>query len=70
MICMICILAGIAPGNMHFAGGQIDHQGADRALPVKGIDTLDIVIADRVGQVDMILLDRLQRLDGMCGALS
>ena len=70
MISMIRILAWIPPGDMHFTRGQIDHHGADRAFPVKGINTLNIVITDRVGQVDMILLDRLQGLDGVGGIFS
>ena len=65
MISMIRILAGIAPGNMHLACSQVDDHRGDCALAVRGIDTLNVVIADRVRQVDMVLLDRLQGLDRM-----
>ena len=67
---MIRVLAGISPGNMHLAQVQIDHQRGDRVLPVERIDAFDVVIADRVRQVDMVFLDRLQGLDGMGGILS
>ena len=70
MISMIRVLAGISPGNMHLAQVQIDHQRGNCVLPVKRIDALDVVIADRVRQVDMVFLDRLQGLDGMGGILS
>ena len=60
---MIRILAGVAPGNVHLAGSQIDDPRGDGALAVEGIDTCNIMIADRVRQVDMILLDCLQGLD-------
>lgn len=63
MIGMIRILAGVAPGNVHFAGSQIDDHRGDGALAVEGIDTCNIMIADRVRQVDVILLDCLQGLD-------
>ena len=60
MIRMIGILAGIAPGDMHLPGGQIDDQGRDGALTIQWIDAYNIVIADRVRQIDVILLNRLQ----------
>ena len=62
---MIRILARVAPGNVHLARRQIDDHRRDGALAVQRIDTLDIMIADRVRQIDMILLDGLQRLDRM-----
>ena len=65
MIRMIGILAGVAPGDMHLPRGQIDDQGRDGALTIQWIDTYNIVIADRVRQIDMILLDGLQCLDGV-----
>ena len=70
MIGMIRILAGISPGNMHFTRGEINHHGRNGVLPVKGINARDIMITDRVGQVDMILLDRLQGFDRMGGIFS
>ena len=70
MIGMIRILAGVTPGNVHLAGSQIyDHRG-DGTLAVEGIDAGDVVIADRVRQVDMILLDCLHGLDRMGRVLS
>ena len=60
MIGMIRVLTWIPPGDVHFAGGQVDDHGRDRALPVERIDAVNIVITDRVRQIDMILLDRLQ----------
>ena len=65
MIGMIRILARVAPGDVHLTRGQIDHHGRDRALAIKGVDACNIVVADRIRQVDMILLDRLQRFDRM-----
>ena len=70
MVGMIRVLAGIPPGNMHFTRGEIDHHGRDGVFPVKGINACDIMITDRVRQVNMILLDRLQGLDSMRGVLS
>lgn len=60
MICMIRILAGISPGNMHLTRGQVDDQGRDRVLTVQRIDPFDIVVADRIRQIDVVLLDCLQ----------
>ena len=65
MICVICILAGIAPGDVHFAGSQVDYQRVDGFLAVKRVKAFDIVIADRVRNINMILLNGLQTLDGM-----
>ena len=59
MVRMIRILARVPPGNMHLARRQIDHHGSDGSLAVEGIDACNIVIADRVRQVDVILLDSL-----------
>ena len=60
MVGMIRILTGIPPGNMHFAGGQVDHHGGDGALTIHWINASNVVIADRVWQVYMILLNGLQ----------
>ena len=65
MIGMVRILAGIPPGNMHFAGGQIDHHGCDGTLAIHGVNACDVVIADRVWQVDVIFLNALQCLNGV-----
>ena len=70
MISVICILAGVPPCNMHFSGSKIDHHGRDGILPVKRINACDIMVTDRVRQIDMILLDRLQGLDRMRRVLS
>ena len=65
MIRMIRILAWIPPGDVHLAGRQIDHHGGDGALAIHGVNAFNVVIADRVRQVDMILLNGLQCFDGM-----
>ena len=70
MVGVEAVLTGIAPADVHLARRQIDHQGADGLLAIQGIGPLDGVIADRIGQVDVILLDRLQRLDGVCRVLA
>ena len=70
MIGMVRILAGVSPGNMHFTCAEIDHHGRDSTLTIERVDPGDIVITDRIRQVDMILLDRLQGFDGMGRILS
>lgn len=70
MISMIRILTRVAPGNVHLASGQIDDHGGNGALAVQGIDACNVVIADRVRQIDVILLDRLQGLDRVRRILS
>ena len=70
MIRVIRVLARISPGDMHFTRGQVDYQGRDRVLTVKGIDPIDVVITDGIRQIDMILLDRLQRLNVVSGVLT
>ena len=65
MICMIRILARIPPGYVHLAGGQVDDHGCDGALAIHRVNTFNVVIADRVRQVDMIFLNGLQGLDRM-----
>ena len=59
MIRVICILAWIAPGDVHFARGQVNYQRAYGLLAVKRIETFDIVVADRIWDVDMIFLNGL-----------
>ena len=59
MISVIGVLAGIAPANAHFARRQINDHGVDGFFAVERVGPLDVVIADRVWQVDMILLDGL-----------
>ena len=63
MIRVIRIFAWIAPCDMHLTHGQINHQCVDGFLAVKGIEPFDVVIADRVRDVDMVLLNGLQTLD-------
>ena len=70
MIGVVQILAWIAPGNVHLTCGQINDHRGDGALAIQWIDACNIVVADRVRQVDMILLDRLQCFDGVRGILS
>lgn len=59
MIRVIRILARITPRDVHLAGGQVNDESADRAFTVQRVNTGDVVVADRIGQVHMILLDRL-----------
>ena len=70
MVCMVGILTWITPRNMHFAGSQIDNQSGDRTFTIHRVNTGNIVIADRVRQIDMVLLDGLQGLDGVGAALA
>lgn len=62
---MIRVLARVAPGDAHLARGQVDDQRGNGALAVHRVDAGDVVIANGVRQVHMILLDRLQGLDRM-----
>ena len=68
MIGMIGILACVSPGNMHLACGQIDHQRCDGAFTVHRVNPCNVVITDGIRQIDMVFLNRLQGLDGMCAA--
>ena len=63
MIGMICILAGIAPADVHLACRQINDHGVDGFLAIEWVGTIDVVIANRVWQINMIFLDSLQSLD-------
>ena len=63
MIRVICVLTRITPDNVHLARSQIDDQCGDSALAIKRIDTCNVMVADRVRQVNVILLDRLQGFD-------
>ena len=65
MVGVVRILAGIAPGDVHFAGCQVDHYGIDGFLAVERVIDILGVIADRVRVVDMVTLDGLQCFDGM-----
>lgn len=65
MIGMVCILTGVAPCDVHFAHGQVDHHGVDGFLAVERVQPFDVVIADRVRHVDVIFLNGLQALNGM-----
>lgn len=60
MKCVISILAGIAPGNVHLAGSQVNHDGIDRLFTIKGITLVYRMVADRVGEIDMIAQYGLQ----------
>lgn len=63
MIRVICVLARVAPCDVHLARGEINDEGGDRAFTIHRVNADDVVVADRVRQVHMILLDCLQRLD-------
>ena len=60
MICMIRILAGVAPCDMHLARCQVNDHRTDRTFAVERVDPLNIMVADRIRQVNVILLDALQ----------
>ncbi len=60
MIRVISILTWIPPGDVHLARGQVNDHGGDRIFPIERIDAVNVVIANRVRQIDMILLDRLK----------
>ena len=59
MIRVICVFARVSPGDVHFARGQVDDQCADGLFAVKRIEAFDVVIADRVGDIDMVFLNGL-----------
>ena len=65
MIGVIRVLARVAPADVHLTRRQVNHQGVDGFLTVERVRPLDGVIADRIREVDMILLNGLQSLDGM-----
>ena len=65
MVGMIRILAGIAPGDVHFARGQVEHHGIDRFLAVESIVLINGVIANGIREIYMVFLNALQRLNGM-----
>ena len=65
MIGVVGIFTWTTPGDMHLAGGQVDYHGSDGLLPVQRVVGVHGVIADRVGEIDMVALDGLQGLDGV-----
>ena len=70
MIGVVRVLARIAPADVHLTCGQVNHQGVDGFLTVERIRPFDGMIADRIREVDMILLNDLQSIDGMRLALA
>ena len=48
MISVIWVLAGIAPGNVHLTGGQVNHHGIDGFLAIERVIDIHGVVADRV----------------------
>ena len=70
MIRVICILARITPADVHLARRQVNHHGVDGFLAVERVRPFDGVITDRIREVNMILLNDLQGLDGMRLALA
>ena len=65
MVGMVSILAGIAPGDVHLARRQVDHQRIDSFFPVERIVDAQVMFADGIRVIDMVTLDSLQRLDRM-----
>ena len=70
MIRVIRVLARIAPADVHLARSQVNHQGVDGFLTVERVRPFDGMVANRVREVDMILLNGLQGFDGMRLALA
>ena len=67
---MIGILARIAPADMHLTRRQVNHQRVDGFLAVERVRPFDGMIADRIREVDVILLNDLQGLDRVTLALA
>ena len=67
---MIRVLARIAPADVHLTRSQVNHHGIDGLLPVERIRPLGGMIANRIWQVYVVLLNGLQGLNGMAGALT
>ena len=70
MIRVIRVLAGIAPCDVHLARGQVNDERGDRAFTIHRVNADDVVVTDRIRQVHVILLDRLQRFDRVRGVLA
>ena len=70
MISVICVLARVAPADVHLTRGQVNHHGIDGFLAVEWVRPFDGMIADRIREVNVILLNDLQSLDGMRLALA
>jgi len=70
MIGVIRVLARVTPANVHLARAQVNHHGIDGFLAIERVRPFDSVVADRIREIDMILLNDLQGLDGMRLALA
>ena len=67
MICMVWILARIPPSQVHDPRGQINNHRIDRFFSIHWIGIILGVIANRVWEIQVIALNRLQRLDAVFG---
>lgn len=65
MICVVHVLARVAPGDVHLTRGQVNDQRADGLLAVERIGPLNVMVADRVRHVDMVFLNGLQALNSV-----
>ena len=59
VIGVVCVLAGVAPGNMHLAHVQVNYQRVDGFFAVKRVQPCNVVVANGVGNINMILLNGL-----------
>ena len=59
MIRVIRVLARVAPADVHLTRRQVNHQGVDGFLAVERIRPFDGMIADRIREIDVILLNGL-----------
>jgi hypothetical protein len=50
---------------MHDAGSQVDNNGIDGFFAVQWVTILIHMIADRAWDINMVALDRLERLHGV-----
>ena len=53
---------GVAPGDVHFAGGEIYYHCIDRLLAVEWVGGVNRVVANRVREINVVPLDGLQGL--------
>ena len=63
MISVIGVLTGVSPGDVHLTRRNVNDHGGDRVLAVQRIDAFDVMVADRIRQIDVILLDGLHGFD-------
>lgn len=60
MKCMIRIRTGVTPCNVHRARGKVHHDRIDRFFSIQRIQIVFSMVANRVREVDVVPLDRLE----------